>query len=107
MNLPCTVWKLRKFTLTLFWKKFQDSNIFTKDVDLTKFFFSESISVISTVCRELIDFFIQSIHVTQFKFNDYFFLFYLFSMNYLSVHDLIEMSPAVTKHDLRYFPDIM
>ena len=25
----CTVWKLRKFTLTLFWQKFRESNSFT------------------------------------------------------------------------------
>ena len=27
-----TVWKLRKFTLTLFWQKFRESNIFTKEI---------------------------------------------------------------------------
>ena len=42
-----TVWKLRKFTLTLFWQKFRESNGFTNKitkylVDLTKYFFSES-----------------------------------------------------------------
>ena len=28
----CTVWKLRKFTLTLIWQKFRESNIFTKEL---------------------------------------------------------------------------
>ena len=27
-----TVWKLRKFTLTLFWQKFHESDIFTKEI---------------------------------------------------------------------------
>ena len=40
------VWKLRKFTLTLFWQKFRESNGFTNKitkylVDLTKKIFSE------------------------------------------------------------------
>ena len=28
----CTVWKLREFTLTHFWKKFRESNSFTKEI---------------------------------------------------------------------------
>ena len=28
------MWKLRKFTLTLFWQKFRESNGFTKEVTL-------------------------------------------------------------------------
>ena len=44
-NGDSTVWKLRKFTFTLFWQKFRESKKFTKEiywiVDLTKFFFSE------------------------------------------------------------------
>ena len=26
------LWKLRKFTLTLFWQKFRETNIFTKEI---------------------------------------------------------------------------
>ena len=39
-RLP-TVRKLRKFTVTLFWQKFRESNVFTKEiarVNLTKYF---------------------------------------------------------------------
>ena len=31
INLQYTLWKLRKFTLTLFWQKFRQSNVFTKE----------------------------------------------------------------------------
>ena len=27
-----TVWKLRKFALTLFWQKFRENNVFTKEI---------------------------------------------------------------------------
>ena len=27
-----TVWKLRKFTLTLFWQIFRETNVFTKEI---------------------------------------------------------------------------
>ena len=27
-----TVWKLRKFSLKLFWQKFRESNVFTKEI---------------------------------------------------------------------------
>ena len=35
-NQSCafTVWKLRKFSLTLFWQKFRESNVFTKELKL-------------------------------------------------------------------------
>ena len=47
---PClkfTVWKLRKFSHTLFWQKYRENNDFTKEVtkylvDLTKYFFGKS-----------------------------------------------------------------
>jgi len=38
----CKVWKLREFSLTLFWKKYRESNSYTKQVigiNFTKFFF--------------------------------------------------------------------
>ena len=28
----CTVWKLRKFTVTLFWQRFRESNGFTREI---------------------------------------------------------------------------
>ena len=42
-----TVWKLRKFTFTLFWQKFRETNVFTKEIDkylvnLTKHFLRHS-----------------------------------------------------------------
>ena len=30
ISTQCTVWKLRKFTLTVFWQKFRENNAFTK-----------------------------------------------------------------------------
>ena len=27
-----TLWKLRKFILTLFWQKFRETNVFTKEI---------------------------------------------------------------------------
>ena len=36
------LWKLRKFSLILFWQKFREINSFTKEVvDFTKYFFGE------------------------------------------------------------------
>ena len=31
-DLLTTVWKLRKFTFTLFWQKFRESNVFAKEI---------------------------------------------------------------------------
>ena len=28
----CAVWKLLKFTLTVFWQKFRETNVFTKEI---------------------------------------------------------------------------
>ena len=35
-NLCCTVWKLRRYTLMLFWQKFRESNSFTKYITVWK-----------------------------------------------------------------------
>ena len=42
-SIQHTVWRLRKFTLKLFWQKFREINGFTKEiiVDFTKFFSDE------------------------------------------------------------------
>ena len=31
-TVSCTVWKLREFSLTLFWQKFRESNVYTKEI---------------------------------------------------------------------------
>ena len=53
-HLVHTVWKLRKFSLTLFWQKFRESNVFTKEITkelISRNFFSvrENFSFFHTV----------------------------------------------------------
>ena len=41
-NFHTVLWQTQKFTLTLFWQKFCETNVFTKEitkVDLKKYFF--------------------------------------------------------------------
>ena len=43
--LDSIVWKLMRFSLTFFWQKFRENNVFTKEitrVNLTKYFFGET-----------------------------------------------------------------
>ena len=49
-EFDCIVWKFRKFTLTLSWQKFRESNGFTKEADFTNFFLWERISRFSRSC---------------------------------------------------------
>ena len=53
-TVPCTRILLR-FSLTQFWQKIRESNVFTKEinrVDLTKFLFSEREFLVFPHCRE-------------------------------------------------------
>ena len=62
-DLLTTVWKLRKFTFTLFWQKFRESNVFTKGVikrvDFTKHFFGEVEFLVFPQCALIIIIFSQ------------------------------------------------
>ena len=45
-----TVWKIREFSLTHFWRKFRESNGFTKELIWRNIFSWERISRFSTLC---------------------------------------------------------
>ena len=54
----CTVWKLRKFSLTLFWQKFRETNSLTKEitkelVSRKKFSVRENFTFFHTVATSL------------------------------------------------------
>ena len=63
MNLVYTMWKLRKFLLPLFWQKFRESNVFTKEI--TK----ELIFEIVFIERDFLVFPHCAVQITVWKFG--------------------------------------